>query len=192
MPPVRTDTDNALSAEALASEPLIDALCMLPEFPAGDFDAHGRVCPILKLHRELHQRFAARFTKPCTLTTLNGLVLLGEPFKPSTERYDLMPPDKRHAFLNAVRGQLSFIARDNLQIVCLVGGTLLQGIRRLEFPMHCPCAAMSPRMRRNWLKLRLTERTDALWKAMTFGTAAAPVAPRGKKQPKDRPSAVAS
>lgn len=154
------------SGKAREGEPKIDAVCLIPEPRTMthmlDKDRWGVEVKIEALMKD----FASRFTYPFYLTTRCGLVRLGESWKVSERMYGDLTPEERHVFLNALRGQLTLLMCNGRPCVCLVGGVVTQGLRRLDLDFHLPLSSMSQRQRREWLKARQAEEITAIWRRL--------------------------
>jgi hypothetical protein len=151
----------------------IDAVCLLPEPRSLTHrldDARGGVEKKLEA---LMLAFGRRFTYPFFLTIGCGLVRIGEPLKASRDSYGDMPPEKRHVWLNAIRGELSLITSHGRPCLCLAGGFMTQGLRRLDIDFLLPLSCMSQRQRREWLTKRQGEPLEAvvahLWRGPADG-----------------------
>lgn len=148
------------------SEPEIQAVCLLPEFPplTGGADDEGE--RMERITRENYEKFAQRFHHAFYITTRYGLKQVGFSFEPSPKKYGDMHPEERHTFLLHLGKQLAAFSTRGVPFIVLAGGLLTQGLRRLELPLVLPLASMSPAMRRRWLVARNKETNMQIWEAI--------------------------
>lgn len=156
------NTDNPNRRERQATEPKIDAVCLLPEptmlLGTPCTNEGGLELRLAMLQRE----FGRRFTYGFYVTVQHGLLRIDDVYGPGPRTFTDLSQDERHVYINALRGQLLTVMEGGRSAICLLASYYAQYMRRLDLPFAMPLAGMSRRQRRQWLEAATTQTTDGL------------------------------
>lgn len=152
-----------------AVQPLIRAVCILPERALPKRSADGSEVARHEMLHDLMYEFAKRFDRPFLLNLEHGLMHLDVLAEDSHRRYGDMKPHERHNLWNGVREQLAGYLPAGQRVVSLLTGDQLRGFIALRFPTFCPLVGMASPQRRYWLKDVLLESNFALALALAGG-----------------------